>query len=151
MSSAEIPPQAPTPLRILVVDDHEDSARALARLLRHEGHVVTTAHSITGAMALVVGQRAVDLLLSDIDLPDGNGCQLLGRLRAFYGGREVAAVALTGHGEEAWIEECQRAGYRHFLLKPVRFEEVLTVVRTTQSGGPPVRPLGGVPAPIPGQ
>jgi CheY-like chemotaxis protein len=151
MPPAELPPQAPTPLRILVVDDHEDSARALARLLRHEGHVVTTAHSIAGAMALVVGQRGVDLLLSDIDLPDGNGCELLERLRAFYGGCDVAAVALTGHGEEAWIEECQRAGYRHFLLKPVRFEEVLTVVRTTQSAGSVVLPLGGVPAPLPGQ
>ena len=151
MSSAEPTPQAPTPLRILVVDDHEDSARALARLLRHEGHVVTTAHSITGAMALVVGQRAVDLLLGDIDLPDGNGCDLLRRLRAFYGGRDVTAVALTGHGEETWIEECRQAGYRHFLLKPVRFEEVLTVVRTTQPAGSVVRPLGGVPAPLPGQ
>ena len=151
MSSAESPPLAPTPLRILVVDDHEDSARALARLLRHDGHVVTTAHSITGAMALVVGQRPVDLLLSDIDLPDGNGCQLLDRLRAFYGGRDVAAVALTGHGEEAWIEQCRRAGYRHFLLKPVRFEEVLAVVRTTGSAGSLVPPPVDVPAALPGR
>jgi CheY-like chemotaxis protein len=144
-------PPAPAPLRILVVDDHEESARALARLLRHEGYVVTTAHSIAGAMALVVGQRPVDLLLSDIDLPDGNGCDLLGRLRAFHGGRDITAVALTGHGEESWIEECQRAGYRHFLLKPVRFEEVLAVVRSTRSDAPLVRPLGGVPAPLPGK
>ena len=150
MSSAESQPHAPDPLRILVVDDHEESARALARLLRHDGHVVTTAHSITGAMALVAGQRPVDLLLGDIDLPDGNGCELLGRLRALYDGRDIAAVALTGHGEDAWVEECRRAGYQHFLLKPVRFEEVLALVRTTRSGAPLVRPLGGVPAPLPG-
>jgi hypothetical protein len=120
-------------LRILVVDDHEDTAHALTRLLRNEGHVVTTAHTTAGAMALVVGQRPVELLISDIGLPDEDGCELLRRLRAFYGRRDLPAVALTGHGEEGMVEECRRAGYHHFLLKPFRFEQVLDAVRTVQS------------------
>jgi two-component system, chemotaxis family, CheB/CheR fusion protein len=158
MSSTNSSPPA-RPLRILVVDDHEESARALSRLLRHEGHVVTTAHSIIGAMALIVGQRPVELLLSDIDLPDGDGCDLLGRLRAFYGGRDIPAVALTGHGEQAWVEQCRQAGYRTFLLKPVRYDELIAAVRELAPTAAPVhhdiaqsvRPLGGVPAPLPGQ
>jgi CheY-like chemotaxis protein len=125
------PQQAPLPhgLRILVVDDHEDTAHALTRLLRGEGHYVTTAHTVAGAMALVAGQRPVELVVSDIGLPDGDGCELLRRLRDFYGGRDIPAVALTGHGEEGLVDVCRVAGYRQFLLKPFRFEQVLQALR----------------------
>jgi CheY-like chemotaxis protein len=136
----------PTALRILIVDDHVDSARSLTRLLRHEGHLVITAHTMTGAMTLVVGQQPVDVVLSDIGLPDGDGCELLRRLRSFYGGRDLPAVALTGLGDEALIDECREAGYRGFLMKPVIFEQVLGAIRGARAD---IRPLGAVPAPLP--
>jgi CheY-like chemotaxis protein len=144
-------------LRILIVDDHLDSARSLTRLLRQDGHLVITAHTMTGAMTLVVGQQPVDVVVSDIGLPDGDGCELLRRLRAFYGGRDVPAVAMSGLGDEAWVEDCRRAGYRSFLMKPVTFEQVLSAIRATQAAPAhpaqpapaAVRPLGGVPAPLP--
>jgi two-component system CheB/CheR fusion protein len=117
----------PRPLRILLVDDHEDSAHAMAHLLRHAGHVVTTAHTLAGALVLGTAGAAPDLLLCDIGLPDGDGCELLRRLRAFYGGRELPAVAVTGHGDE-WVERCRDAGYGRFLVKPVAFGELLEAV-----------------------
>jgi CheY-like chemotaxis protein len=127
----------PHGLRILVVDDHEDTAHALTRLLRNEGHVVTTAHTVAGAMALVVGQRPVELLISDIGLPDADGCELLRRLRVFYGRRDLPAIALTGYGEEGMVDDCRQAGYHHFLLKPFRFEQVLDAVRTVRCAPEP--------------
>ena len=147
-------------LRLLIVDDHADSARALSRLFRHDGHAVITAHTIAGALALVVGQQPVDVLLSDIGLPDGDGCELLRRLRAFYGGRDVPAVALSGLGDEQTLHRCREAGFRQFLLKPLTFEQVRDEVLALAGGRacqpplasatPPVtRPLGGVPAPLP--
>jgi two-component system CheB/CheR fusion protein len=134
------------PLCILLVDDHEASALPLARLLRAEGHVVTTAHTVTGAMVLAAGQRNMDLLISDIDLPDGDGCDLLNRLRTFYCGREVPAIALTGFSDKEMLERCRRAGYGAFLAKPVTFADVLGAIEAlrpaTTCSGP-----GGVPAP----
>ena len=141
----------PTPLRLLIVDDHVDSARALGRLLRHEGHTVITAHTVTGALTLITGQQPVDVLISDISLPDGDGCELLRRLRAFYGERPVAALAVSGLGDEASIERCRQVGYQRFLVKPVTFAEVADAVRTL--GAAPAAPavtLGGVPAPLTG-
>jgi CheY-like chemotaxis protein len=146
-------------LRLLIVDDHADSARALSRLFRHDGHAVITAHTMAGALALVVGQQPVDVLLSDIGLPDGDGCELLRRVRAFYGGRDVPAIALSGLGDEETLQRCREAGFRQFLLKPLTFEhvrdEVLSLVGLGRRQPPlpptPVvtRPLGGVPAPLP--
>lgn len=134
----------PRPLRILLVDNHEDSALAMAHLLRRAGHVVTTAHTLAEAFALGTGGTPPDLLLCDNDLPDGDGCELVRRLRAFHGG-ELPAVAVTGHGEE-WVERCREAGYGRFLVKPVLFAELLEAVAATRPRGPPV--VGGVPAPF---
>ena len=128
-----------TSLRLLIVDDHQDSARALSRLLRHEGHWVTTAHTVLGALALVVGQPPVDVLISDIGLPDGDGCDLLRRLRAFYGGREIAALALSGMDDEALITRCREAGFSQLLVKPVAFEQVVEALKV-------LRPLRALPA-----
>jgi CheY-like chemotaxis protein len=144
-------PDQPQALRILLVDDHEASARALARLLRHQGYLVTTAYTFAGALALAA-PTTVDLLICDVDLPDGNGCDLLRRLRAFFGGRALPAIAVTGH--EGLFDECRKAGYGRFLNKPLRLDDVLEAVRAITSpqfgAGPPAAgapALGGVPSP----
>ena len=122
------------PLRILIVDDHEDSAHAVALLLRRAGHEVTCAHTVAGAVALGTGRVVPDLLLCDVELPDGNGCDLLRRLRASRGGRELPAIAITGHADE-WEQRCRHAGYRGFMTKPVEFAEVLTTVAAVMRDG----------------
>jgi CheY-like chemotaxis protein len=160
------------PVRILIVDDHVDSARALSRLFRHEGYGVVTAHTVAGALALLAGQPPVQFVVSDVGLPDGDGCELLERLRAFYGGRDLPAIAMSGLGDAALVERCRRAGYRLFLMKPLTFEQVIDAVRAVdiRPGAPPVSsyaiatppagahlpadrpmPLGGVPAPLPAE
>jgi CheY-like chemotaxis protein len=116
-------------LTILVVEDHEDSARAMARLLHREGHSVTTASSFADALAAAARLRRIDVLVSDITLPDGNGCALLRLLMERTVGAPTHAIALTGHTENHWIEECRRAGFQRFLLKPVVFEELLAALR----------------------
>jgi hypothetical protein len=136
-------------LRILIVEDHEDSAEALTRLLRHAGHTVATARTFADATALAAGQPLLDLLISDISLPDGNGCELLRWLREQRGGTDLPAIALTGHGEEHWADACKGAGYRDLMVKPVAYEQLLAAVRSVcEHRGRPTA-LGGVPSPAP--
>jgi CheY-like chemotaxis protein len=120
------------PLCILVVDDHTDSANSLARLFGREGYVALTSGSAAEALACAAGLR-VDVLVSDIALPDIDGCELLRRLRDLYG-RDVPAVAITGLGEAHHIEECRRAGYSQSLLKPVLFPQVIEAVKAALAG-----------------
>ena len=130
-------------LRILVVDDHADSAQALAKLLQHEGHSVATAYTLAGALAL--GTAApLDMLVCDVDLPHGDGSELLRRLQSFRGGRELPAIAVTGFGNE-WLEVCRMAGYRTFLTKPVEFVNLLKAIESLQPHD--LVALGGVPSP----
>jgi two-component system CheB/CheR fusion protein len=96
------------------------------------------------------GMPTIDLLVGDVGLPDGNGCDLLRLLNDRVGGGPAHAISLTGHGEEQWEGECRRAGYSYFLLKPVKFPELAAVVRAL----PPAEAapaLGGVPTPLQSQ
>jgi CheY-like chemotaxis protein len=115
-------------LRILVVDDHADSAAALALLLKRQGHSVTTAAGVADALVAAAGMDVLDVLVADITLSDGSGCALLPLLRDRRGGPPRLAVAVTGHGDEHWVEECRRAGFDRFLLKPVVLDQLAAAI-----------------------
>jgi CheY-like chemotaxis protein len=102
-------------MKILVVVDHWDTARAISRMLRLEGYLVGVAPSCRQALRAFEDTR-FDLIILDISLPDGDGCELLGELNQIY---PVKSIAITGH--EFWrnSNRIQRAGFDKFLLKPV--------------------------------
>ena len=119
------PPQvAGRSLSILLVEDHVDSATVMGRLLTKIGHQVQIAHTVTKALSLAQ-QHSFDLLLSDIGLPDGNGIDLLGKLRALG---PIPAIALTGYGMDEDIAQCRAAGFRAHLTKPVNFRKLQEVL-----------------------
>ena len=111
-------------LRILVVDDHVDTARMLSRLLSWSGHVVRYATAFKSAVAAARAER-FDLLLCDIGLPDGDGCDLLEQVTALY---PVKAVAVTGYGMPGEIDRYKSAGFDACLLKPYDFEHMGQVI-----------------------
>jgi two-component system KDP operon response regulator KdpE len=92
-------------------------------LLEETGHRVTTAASVADAVAAALAD-APDVLLLDLTLPDGEGLQILDRLRAASRLPRVA-VALTGHDDEAIALRCAAAGCREVLLKPVPVRQLL--------------------------
>lgn len=112
-------------LRILLVEDHAESRDALERLLRHNGHAVRGAGGAAEALA-AAALGPFDLVVSDISLPDGDGCALLVELRRANPG--LRGVAVTGHGHERVAEACGAAGYSALLRKPLSFGELLAAV-----------------------
>jgi len=130
---------------VLVVDDHADSVRALAVLLRRAGHSVTTALTFAGAIEAAAGMPAIDVLVSDMGLADGDGCELLRLLRLRAGGGPRCAVMLTGRDDNELREQSDGAGYDLFLVKPVIVEQLLAAI-LRQPAAPAT--LGGVPSPV---
>jgi CheY-like chemotaxis protein len=105
---------------VLVVEDHVESADVLARLLRMCGHQVKMAHTAKDAQDLAVKEH-FDVLICDIELPDGNGCEVFQAVNATY---RVQGIALTGHDAPEILASCKQAGFRAHLTKPVMFESI---------------------------
>jgi CheY-like chemotaxis protein len=110
--------------RILLVEDHEDTLRVMARLLRSSGYHVITAGSIQAALQIANGEL-FDVLISDLGLPDGSGLDLIRQLLVK---RPVKGIALSGYGMEEDMAQSKAAGFVAHLTKPVdlpRLEEVI--------------------------
>jgi len=112
------------PLRILLVEDHQDTRRALSRLLTHFGHRVVTTGTVATAKQ-IVGSDQIDVLLCDIGLPDGSGYEVAAQARAK---RRIKAIALTGFGTEKDVLRSKEAGFDFHLVKPVNFQELQSVL-----------------------
>jgi signal transduction histidine kinase len=112
-------------LKILLVEDHEDSMRAMARLLRKLDHRVTEATCVSRALE-AASSEDFDLLISDIGLPDGTGIQLMQQLLTV---RPIKGIALTGYGMESDIEQTKEAGFQKHLTKPIRFVELEAAIQ----------------------
>jgi PAS domain S-box-containing protein len=112
------------PLRILLVEDHQDTRRTLSRLLTHFGHNVVTADNVGRAMAIMASNN-IDAVLCDIGLPDGSGYEVAAQARANGG---IKAIALTGFGTEQDVQRSKEAGFDFHLVKPINFQELQTVL-----------------------
>jgi CheY-like chemotaxis protein len=106
----------PTPkLRILLVEDHNDTADFMKLLLAGFGHVAELACSYEQALEQAA-KAPFDLLLCDIGLPDGTGYDLLRELQRRYA---IKGIALTGYGTTLDLEKATEAGFDCHLLKPL--------------------------------
>jgi signal transduction histidine kinase len=108
------------PLRILLVDDHQDTCVALERLLVRRGHLVAAAHNVRSAME-TAARNSFDLLISDIALPDGTGTELMTYLHAIS---RIPGIAISGFGMSRDIEKSIDAGFAEHLIKPVKMENL---------------------------
>ena len=118
--------------RILVVEDDAASATVLARLLRLLGHRVQTAAGVGPALALAARER-FDLLLCDITLPDGSGCDLMRAVAAMY---PVTGVAITGHSAPEDLADSRRAGFAAHWVKPLRFDQLESMLERVRPRAP---------------
>jgi CheY-like chemotaxis protein/two-component sensor histidine kinase len=113
-------------LRILVVEDDRDTQEFLVRLLEAHGAAVTRAMSADQALALLASTD-VDLLLSDIGLPDMDGYDLIHQVRG-RAGDNVPAIALTAYARTEDRIRALAAGYQAHVAKPVEPQELLSTV-----------------------
>jgi CheY-like chemotaxis protein len=113
-------------LKVLVVDDHVDTAKVLSRLLRLSGHDVHTASSGIDAIEAARTHRP-EVVLLDIGLPGMDGFEVAKRLR---GGAcpEARLIAISGYGDEDARRRTEEAGFQHHLVKPVEYDAVLSVL-----------------------
>ena len=117
-------PQRQT-MRILLVEDHEDTNRSLTNLLRRRGYHVQSAGNLQSALDLSAKEE-FDVLISDLGLPDGSGIDLMQTLRSK---RPLLGIALTGFGMEDDIRKSHDAGFKHHLVKPIDLNKLDSLIQ----------------------
>jgi PAS domain S-box-containing protein len=102
-------------LRILLVEDHDDTRRTLSRLIERWGHQVTTAATLAEGFQQAA-ENQFDLLVSDLGLPDGHGNDLM---RSLHQTRGLRGIAVSGFGTDEDVARSLDAGFELHLAKPV--------------------------------
>jgi CheY-like chemotaxis protein len=122
----------PSPTRraarhVLLVEDNEDAAVAIATLLEAHGFSVDAA--TTGERGLThAEQRAPDVAILDLGLPDIDGYETLARLKAMKGTERTLCIALSGRSAPEDHLRSRLAGFHHHLVKPVEIENLLALM-----------------------
>ncbi|HEY4187986.1 MAG TPA: hybrid sensor histidine kinase/response regulator, partial [Polyangia bacterium] len=132
LAAAPTPAPMPPPVessdscRILLVEDHEDTADLLADLLADEGYEVSKVTNIREALAVDI--ETIDVIVSDLGLPDGSGLDLIRRLQE-ASSRHHPAIALSGFGTGSDVQASKEAGFDVHLTKPVDFDRLVGMIR----------------------
>ena len=115
LSISAAAPERREGLRLLFVEDHDDTRDVLARLLSRRGYCVEAARNAQEARSLSSG-KTFDLLVSDIALPDATGCELLKELSSKH---RLRGIAMSGFGSDADLAQSRAAGFLEHLVKPI--------------------------------
>jgi PAS domain S-box-containing protein len=107
-------------VRLLLVEDHVDTARALVRLMESRGYKIASVPNVeTGLQA--VAREPFDLILCDLGLPDGTGIDFIQTVRKSH---QTPAIALTGFGMQQDVDRAEQAGFDAHLTKPVNLQKL---------------------------
>jgi two-component system, chemotaxis family, chemotaxis protein CheY len=112
---------------ILVVDDYSTSQRLLGFILRQNDHTVVTAIHGLGALEQLAA-RPIDLVITDLSMPEMDGMTLLQELRANPQFQNLPVIMLTGSAYAHDDTRAKAAGATSFLTKPVESEELIAMV-----------------------
>jgi len=123
------------PATVLVVEDNEKNMKLFRDVLAATGF--RTLEATTGEQAVeLASERGPDLVLMDIQLPDIDGIEALGRLRADARTASLPVLALTAQAMEGDRERFLAAGFDGYLSKPVNVADFVATVRRYCEGSP---------------
>jgi len=122
--------------RILIVDDEENTRIGLAKLLSQEGFEVDSAADGNEALDYM-GQQKFNLVISDINMPEMDGLVFLRELSRKFPSTNVIMITAYG-GVESYLEAMNLGAYE-YLHKPVRLDELRSVMKKIFNGGPIAR------------
>ena len=124
-SSTVSAPAAASTLRILLVEDHADTALMMQRLLARRGYAVTLATTFAEATE-AVESRTFDLLLSDLGLPDGSGLDLMRAVSSRT--PTLPGIALSGYGMPDDARKSLDSGFLAHIPKPIAIERLWAAI-----------------------
>ena len=121
-----------SPVRIMVVDDHPNTATTLARAIAQISQGINVFSATSGMQALeLASQDAIDVLITDMMMPGMSGLELIERLQAHPAGRPMHTILMTAYEVPGLRETARRLNIQNTIIKPIPPERVCQIVRET--------------------
>ena len=121
-------------IQVIIIDDHKVFVEGLSKLINDSGiaHVAATGYSAQDCRNLLSDEKLPDVLLLDIQLPDGNGVDLCAELKTRY--PDLKILALTTYSEYPVVRRMFESGALGYVLKNAMAEEIYEGIETVASG-----------------
>lgn len=121
-AAAPAAPHSPrnVPVTVLFVEDQEDTRKIMARMLKRLGYAVKTAADVHEALA-IVEHEPIDILVSDLGLPDGSGWDIMRQVKAHS---TIRGIALSGYGMDEDVARSEASGFSRHLTKPINPQDL---------------------------
>ena len=113
---------------ILIIDDEEDLCWLLSNILRAKGYNISIANTLSDGIACL--KEDIDLVLLDLKLPDGNGMDILPRIRKTI--PQALVIIISAYGGEGKKVEAEKKGVNDFIDKPLSEEKILKTIKQFQ-------------------
>jgi DNA-binding NtrC family response regulator len=110
-------------MKVLIVEDDNAMAQMCAKLIRRRGHSPLIASSARDALAMVRDARDIDVVISDVQMPQMSGVELLSRLRALDG--TLPVILITGYAHVLSPAQAQALGATDYIMKPFEPEVLI--------------------------
>jgi len=123
------------PIKVLIVDDHQLMIEGLKSLLEDEEDIAFVAgvNSMEETLIFLENNDSIDVILMDINMPDGSGIEATERIRALY--PSIKVIALTMHDDISVITRMVKAGASGYILKRTNMNEVIEALRIVHNNG----------------
>jgi CheY-like chemotaxis protein len=128
IQSAKVrPPSQPAGVHLMIVEDDPDTLEMLRATMEARGFRVTSCESAAETLAAAAETR-VDLIISDIGMPEMDGFGMIKKLRELAGYQEIPAIALSGYASQKDAKTALAAGFNAHVSKPVDPAELVIMV-----------------------
>lgn len=123
------------PIKVLIVDDHQLMVEGLKSLLEDEDDIafVAGANSLVEALSFLENNNSIDVVLMDINMPDGSGIEATAKIKELY--PAIKVIALTMHDDISIITRMVKAGASGYILKRTNMNEVIEALRIVHNNG----------------
>src|SRR5687768_4592947 len=122
-----------TRVRVILAEDHETVRQGLRLLLETREDVEVVGEAPNGRVALEMATTmAPDVVVLDVSMPEMNGLAACRAIKA--AAPDIGIVALTRHGDDAYVQELLGAGAAGYVLKQSAFDELLRAIRAVAAG-----------------
>jgi CheY-like chemotaxis protein len=117
-------------LKVLIVEDSEDTLALLRTIFVQQGAQVSTATSAAEALSMLKN-TSPDIIVSDIGMPDTDGFALLQKIRELPKFEKTPAFAISGYASEADKKQALSVGYQALMPKPVDVDALFELIHSS--------------------